>query len=308
MDAVVCTLFEGSYHYGLGVLTNSLARNGYKGVIWVGYRGNLPSWMNGLSKENNYQKYKVSDDLEMNLVLLQTDAHLTNYKPDFILDIFNHYDKNATRIFYFDPDIVIKTKWENFEKWSKYGVFLSEDVNSPLNKFHPLRYAWIEYFGKYDLRLEAKEDIYVNGGFIGISKSDIEFLLLWQKIQVYMAMELKGLKEWGIKDRTFLFHMTDQDALNCTIMAYKGNKTIMGKDAMDIIPGGYFMSHALGGRKPWRNKYIKNALSGISPLKTDRLFWKYAKEGPINVYSRLYIKRKNIELLIGIFLSRFIKR
>ena len=44
MSMVICTLFEGHFHYGVAALINSHFKYGFKGDIFIGYRGDEPVW------------------------------------------------------------------------------------------------------------------------------------------------------------------------------------------------------------------------------------------------------------------------
>lgn len=302
----VCTLFEKDYHLGLAVFINSLAAYGFEGTIYAGYKGTLPPWLIQLKAGKEAQSYILTEKINLLFIELHTEKHLTNYKPDFMLDILNIYDVMCETLFYFDPDIVIKNDWNIFVNWIQWGPLLCEDINSPLDKSHPLRKLWIDCYKRYGVKIQSNKDVYVNGGFVGLRRCDVEFLEYWKRIQEIMSEELGGLKDWGIKDRTFLFSMTDQDALNISIMRDR-EVSVLGRNAMDIIPGGYIMSHAIGAYKPWRNRYVSNAFKGISPSMTDKLFWQYSNHF-LKPYSSVELMYKKTTLKIASLISRFIKR
>src|SRR5690348_11876699 len=109
MSAIVCTLFEGAYHYGVGALANSLYAAGYRGSMWVGYRGALPPWARGAGQGRGCWEVPV-------------DA-----------------------LFYFDPDITNRGPWRFYEEWVSHGVALCEDVYPVFPADHPWRAAWREF-------------------------------------------------------------------------------------------------------------------------------------------------------------------
>ncbi|RUR87964.1 hypothetical protein DSM107007_11270 [Nostoc sp. PCC 7120 = FACHB-418] len=298
-------MFEGNYHYGVGALANSLYYHGFRGIIWVGYRGELPPWAQPINKYGNYHEYFVADSCMIRFIKLETDDHFTNYKPNLMLRLWKEFCPDIEALFYFDPDIVIKCRWSYFEEWVTYGVALCEDVNSPVPNSHPLRMAWRNFYELYGYIFNSSVDIYVNGGFIGVKNSEKEFLENWCKIQGLMSSSIGGLNNANIKDRTFMFNKTDQDALNITLMSNNLPISLMGKEAMDIIYGGFTMSHALGAKKPWKGSTIFQVIKGKKPRQAEKEYWKYTLK-PIKLYSKLEFIIRKIELKISSFLGRFI--
>src|SRR4029077_513951 len=89
MKCVICTLFEHHFHYGLAVLVNSLCKSGFTGSVYAGFRGPLPPWAEGKTKllpDGNWE-LAVTPEVRLVFILLQTEAHFTNYKPDFMLQV-----------------------------------------------------------------------------------------------------------------------------------------------------------------------------------------------------------------------------
>jgi hypothetical protein len=315
MKSAICTLFEGDYHYGVGALTNSLYHHGFRGEIWVGYRGDLPPWAKNIKSKGRYEQYQVAEDCYLNFLKLKTNYHLTNYKPNFMLDLLSFFCSSSEAIFYFDPDIVIKCRWSFYEDWISHGVALCEDINSPVLKNHPFRMTWRKIFEPlgFDLDSNLAIETYVNGGFIGLKISDVDFLKRWLKIQDIMSPFIGGLEKAKvgadnknlISDPTFAFNSTDQDALNITLMSYEEPTTIIGKEGMDFRHGGLTMSHAIGDNKPWKRNMTLMSLKGKAPRLADKEYWKYT-QSPIKLYSNLELNIQKIDFIFGKLLSRIL--
>lgn len=317
----IVTLFENHYHYGVAALVNSLYRHGFRGSVFAGYRGVLPSWASA-STENAGLCWQggttllVADGLQLHFLPLETDYHLTNYKPDFMIRLWNGPAVHAKSMFYFDPDIVVARPWTMYEEWVDCGVALCEDVNSPLPQFHPRRMAWRRYFEKSGIRLCFKDSIYANGGFIGVSLQNRDFLYVWKKVQDTMASVIGGLSRSMFKNASLLekaggpfapFAKTDQDALNAAVEAYTQKVSFVSKDGMGFEPGINLMHHALGMPKPWHWKPISQAIAGRPPRQVDRYYWK-SINGPIMLTSGLIIQQRTIALNIAAAIGRFYMR
>ena len=314
-QSAVCTLFEGDYHLGLAALVNSLYQHGFRGTCWAGYRGDLPSWVQTSEQHEGHSVFRVSADCLIRFVPLQTQAHLSNYKPDFMLSVLN-LAPTIEAIYYFDPDITVAAPWSFFEEWVSCGVALCEDLNSPLYENHPRRVAWERHYGLHGMPLKYRGPQYANSGFLGIARDGFAFLQKWQTAQELMAPLIGGLEKSIFSNsllsaerlhHLFPFNRPDQDALNVAIEATSQPVSIMGKEAMGFAPGGSVMHHALGSAKPWRRHYIREALGGRPPTQADRFFWEYAA-GPASTFSGRRIARAKIAMAVAAALSRFIRR
>ncbi len=316
MKSAVCTLFEGNYHHGLAALSNSLFNNGFRGDFFVGFRGALPPWANtayanaDLNWENG-KTLKIAEDYKIHFLPIVTDWHLANLKPDFMLDLWSKSAKEAASLFYFDPDIVIKCSWSFYEKWVGFGVALVHEIianDCPPN--HPRRGIWKEAIDKIDMKVERDVHSYINSGFCGVTKSNIEFLETWSKvIQAFIHsfgfsithFDFKNFQPWDI------YFAGDQDAFNIAAMCSKSPLSEMGPEAMDFIHGGFTMSHAVGGPKPWDKHFITSALKGIPPSFPDKAYWNYAGF-PTASCTKNKIKIKQMSIKIASLIGRFYRK
>jgi hypothetical protein len=314
MNTIICTLFEKHYHYGLAALTNSLYHHGFRGSIYAGYRGSLPEWCSNAKDSHNdtwpnCRVLDVAKDLQIYFLPLDTDFHLTNYKPFFMLRLLNHLRKDAEAIAYFDPDIVVKCQWIFFENWMCAGVALVHEITAnDMPATHPIRRQWEDVITKCNRKLTRNLTSYINGGFCGVHKLNEEFLHLWADVMntAIKHYDLNPAK-FMPSDRTHLFFATDQDALNIAAMCSRFPISEIGPEGMDLAYGGWTMSHAVGSPKPWKKKFILSALKGNPPSLTDRSYWLYV-EGPVSCYSSVTIKLKRLSILIAAFIGRFYRR
>ncbi len=307
MKSVVVTLFEGDYHLGAAALINSLHAAGFTGTVVCGYRGVAPPWSG---------KAESLGQVKVRLVPVETEIHLTNFKPQFLLRTWLEIESDADQMFYFDPDIIIRAPWAFFEEWANCGVALVEDVNSPIPDSHPRRAAWRVCLGRRPKMVRRISSVYVNGGFVGVARKHHGFLHEWLEAMTLVSHEIGGLTHSMFsfaatslhrESPAYPFNKTDQDALNIAVMTASQPVSIMGSEAMDFKPGGWTMSHALGPDKPWRKKLIRSALQARPPTASDREFWKHTTS-PLPVFSPMAVAWRQLTLNLAGAIGRFYRR
>jgi hypothetical protein len=311
VKSTICTLFEKHYHYGTAALVNSLYHHGYRGDIYAGYRGSLPFWT-AKAKENpllgeGICSLEVAAGLNIHFILLDIKYHLTNYKPNFMLHLLDGPAKGAESIAYFDPDITIKCRWNFFESWMSHGVALVHEITAnDMPPTHPIRKEWEKVICLCNKITSRELYSYINAGFCGVSRQNLEFLQVWQEIFE------KGISSFKIdtkqlahqKDRTHVFYAQDQDSLNMAAMCSKSPISEIGPEGMDFIHGGWLMSHAVGSPKPWKKNFLLSMLKGISPSLADKAYWRNVS-GPIQCYNLIKVKFKKANILLASFVGRF---
>lgn len=306
--SVICTLFEKDYHYGLAAMINSLHISNFQGEIYAGYRGKLPPWVTGTDVDAaGNASFIVTDSINVYFAYQHTDEMLANIKPELIQQVWNHYGTALNAVYYIDCDIIIKAKWHHFEDWANYGVALCEDMNSPLSTSNMLRKQWQSYYSDFGIDYKPKDNIYVNGGFVGINRKYNGFASRWQEMQEYMKLNTGRQDKIGIADRWNMFHFMDQDALNVT-KDLVDDVCILGKEAMDFGRFGHVMSHAAGRRKPWHKAYLTEVITtGARPSFTDKIFWNYASH-PVQLYSNRQVRWKRFTVKLASLIGRFFTR
>lgn len=308
MNLAVCTLFEKHFHLGAAVLFNSLVARGFDGRFWAGFRGELPPWAaNAERTAHGWRLRPGGGPAELRLVRLETELHFTHYKPEWMLQVLETLDPNCDGLCYFDPDIVVKCRWGYFGEWVEHGIALCGDINYWMPASHPLRHGWMRFGAAHGWSKRRDLEGYYNGGFLGVTRARRDALALWRDIVHAVESETGSLKGWRTKDRTHRFSSANQDGLNVMAMVTPHPVACMGPDAMDFVPGGEVMAHAVGKRKPWQRCFVREALAGFPPASCDRLFWQHAT-APISAFDPATVKRRRFAVACASFIGRFYRR
>ena len=304
-EQVVCSLYEGHYHYGLAATINSLVNTGFSGLFWVGFRGELPPWIGQLQRgaDGIYEVGKARLVFET----ITVGRHFGQYKPEFFSSLIDR--GIATRyLWYTDPDATFRCEWSFFERWVRYGVCLIQDMMNIMPPLHPFRCEWME-LARNDGWGEPvhQHEYYYASGFMAMDIADREFLERW-KGAVRLANG-NGVKpgDFQKRRRPQLFARVDQDAMNIATMYAAVPFSTMGPEAMGFVPGGFATHHAYGILKPWRKNFLAEALRGAPPSPADKDFFRCAG-GPIQPYSRARLKWLRTTVAAAALVGRFYSR
>lgn len=309
MKTTVCTLFEGHYHYGVAGLLNSLAAAGYEGVVWVGHRGPLPSWIvDRADFDHDAKRLRITPALQLQTVELDPPVSLNYYKAAFMLDILQRRAPDAAAVTYMDPDMVVKCGWASIERWlTPDGVALVEDASASLPSQHPKRLRWEAFFAEHDELPVRHLERYYNAGFVGVPRTQADLLTTWQRICERVAHHSGGpLRQRKVGGPDHLFHGADEDALNFTLSLCQTQLDALGPEAMDLAPGGQHLSHAVGAFKPWQGHHVRRALRGNPPSLASQWFYRFAA-GPLLPFSQLHLAKRRLAMKVAVAVGSIYK-
>lgn len=304
----VCTLVEGDYHKGAAALINSLARAGFSGNAWVGFRGELPEWMKPAAVDGACYSLQLTDKLRVVFVRLETKRHFAHYKPDWCLEVLNRYDPAAAGVYYFDPDIVALAKWNFFVNWIDCGIAVCEDSHYPLNPTHPRALAWQGYAKAQGMAIHRPADANLNSGLVGVKREHSSFLEDWQRLLRCVSRDFGGDGVIKYGTRAEIFHIPDQDTFTVATWTTEHPVSLIGVDAMSFGYGEWLTLHATEGVKPWRRKILSDLWrKGIGPNRALRKYWEFA-DGPIHAEPAARVKAQRRLIRVAALLSRFYHR
>jgi hypothetical protein len=305
-DQVICTLYEGDFYLGVGTLINSIVRGGFKGLFWIGCRGELPKWIDQLKRRED-GLFEIGE-ARMGFEKIEGERHFGQFKPEFMVRTIER-GIAGRYIWYFDPDITVRCSWSFYEMWVRYGVCLCQDVTmSTMPSRHPFRCAWTEMAKQegWGEPLRAQERYY-NSGFVGLDIAHRAFLDQW--IGAIRIANKNGVTPGQFQkgDRSRVFYTVDQDTLNIAAMYADAPLSTVGPEGMGFAGSGFTMYHSVSVPKPWRKKFLSSLLRGSPPTNGDKHFLQCA-DGPLRIYSRWELNNKRLRAGLAALLGRFYRK
>ena len=305
-EQVICSLFEGDFHFGVAVLINSIVRGGFRGLFWIGCRGDLPVWAAPLKRRDD-GLFEVGGAL-LAFETIQTGRHFGQFKSEFLARTIDN-GIAVRHLWYFDPDITVRCAWSFYEMWIQHGVCLcQEQIMGTMPARHPIRCEWMRmaHEAGWGEPLRQQER-YFNSGFIGLDVTHRAFLDRW--IAAVRLANANGVApdQFQKGGRHQVFFTVDQDTLNISTMYADVPFSTIGPEGMGFIPGGFTMYHSVGKAKAWRKSFLKSALQGSPPTNGDKHFLECA-DGPIHPYSAGDLRSLRRHARWAAFLGRFYRR
>jgi hypothetical protein len=307
-DTAICTLFEGDYHFGLAAFVNSLVRAGYTGPVWAGYRGALPPWVVQLIRsDGEADAFWVANKIRLVFMKLDINIHLTNYKPEFMLNLLANEARDCEYLWYFDPDIFLRASWTYFADWQSNGIALCQEIaNNILPPDAPLRQSWVRAAASIGYNNPHPLYSYYNGGLAGVPRESSDFLTTWKSMIELAGAKYCDLGKFNQRNPETPFNSCDQDCLNVAAMYSQFPLSTLGPQAMGFIRGHAVMFHTVGP-KPWNGSFLLNALKGTPPSDGAKFYLTQA-DSPIHPYSRGALAAKTLACKIAAFIGRFYRR
>ena len=300
---IITTLYEGHYHLGVAALINSLVSASFEGVIYIGYRGELPYWTSQLKK--GASGYSVSEQIDIVFEPIETSMHFGYYKPYFLQSVFLKFP-DARKAYYFDPDIVVTGPWSFFSSWTDTGVALCLDSNfAYVHPNHPWRKEWRRLADAED-NIGYNVDFYVNSGFIGLNRQHETVLDKWIQLTEKYRHEGGDLSQF--QKAEYRAFKGDQDLLNATITVLPNvSFSVIGKEGMGFSGTTPFMAHATNAAKPWKKNFLQSSMQGVPPALAEKAYWDFANH-PVKLFSSARLKQKLLSIKIASLISRFYKK
>lgn len=296
----VAVLFEGDYAKGAAALVNSLVAGGFRGTVFCGYRGEAPEWLSsppGVA------------DLELRAIPVTWEGELTDFKPSFLLQLWEGPAADFAGLVYMDVDIALIGQWAFVERWVADGIAVCADVHADCPEGHPIRAWWRELLDP-DHRLPCRAlSRYFNAGFAGLTRENRSFLERWREFNRAGIEYRERLKVVPASSRCHPFLVPDQDAFNAALMLGDEPLAPMGRDAMGFQEGGgaYLMVHSIGGRKPWRGSRLLGALARRRPSLAEREFVRHLR-GPVRTVPTAERWFRELDLALARFVGAAIGR